>query len=362
MELKKEVESLLFSSGKEMSEEELAELTNSPKNSVKKALQALNKDYEERDSSLLLVNKGSSWKINVQEKYINLVTKIVADTELGFPVLETLAVIAYNAPAIQADIIKVRGTNAYEHIGLLVNEEFVEKRKEGRSFRLSLTPKFFKYFDVKSNKDIKEALKQVKQPQKKNAEEKKASDKVGSLDVVDVLSEEKPGIRDKADKDVDEEDSQVERLGDLEVVDEPEEKEDTEQPLGEEDSKETGNEDQDKQEEKKIFERQKKKDDTNHIDQDFLEDIDKQIDELSKKNDELDKDESFKRREYEEDQENTDEDKGIDEEEPDIEKEDEDYAGEPAATGEKPVSEDASAAEQETEEDSEEEKPKESES
>lgn len=231
-----------------MNEQELAELTNSSEDEVKQALQSLKKEYDERDTSLMLVQSGGNWKLNVREKYMNLVTKIVADTELPFPVLETLAVIAYKAPVLQAEVIKVRGTNAYEHIGLLVKEEFVDKRKEGRSFKLSLTPNFFKYFDVEGEMDIKEALKDVKAPEK-----------VGNLKVVDMPEEKKS----------EEEEKRRDKLGDLEVVDEEEPEE----------------------------EQGKVNIENNKPDEDFIKNINERIDDLSKRNDELDQDKLFKRQE-----------------------------------------------------------------
>jgi segregation and condensation protein B len=246
VELKKEIESLLFSSGKRMKEKELADLTNRSEKEVKEALESLKKDYDERDTSLVLMNSGDEWKLNVREKYMGLVTKIVADTELPFPILETLGVIAYKAPAMQADIVKARGTNAYEHVGILVEQGFVEKKKEGRSFKLSLTPKFFEYFDVADHEQMKEALKDVKPPEK-----------IGKLEVVDVVpTEEKPEEEKK--------EGEKATVGDLEVVDVPPEEE-----------KETV--------------------DTIKPDHEFLNSIDDRITKVSKRNDELDEDDSFKR-------------------------------------------------------------------
>jgi segregation and condensation protein B len=253
MELRKEVESLLFSSGKMMKESELAGLTNHSEKEVREALEALKKEYDERDTSLVLMNSGDSWKLNVREKYMGLVTKIISDTELPFPVLETLGVIAFKAPAMQADIVKARGTNAYEHVGVLVETGFVEKKKEGRSFRLSLTPKFFEYFDVAGHEGIKEVLKDVKAPEK-----------VDGLEVVDLPPEEQ-----KKDEEKEKSESEAQKLGSLEVVDAAPE------DISEGEKKETI--------------------DTVRPDNDYLSLIDEKIKELSKRNDELDQDESFKR-------------------------------------------------------------------
>jgi len=252
MELKKEVESLLFSSGKVMKEKELAELTGYSEKDIREALEMLKKEYDERDTSLFLMNSGDSWKLNVREKYLGLVTKIVADTELPFPILETLGIIAFKAPAWQADIVKARGTNAYEHVGLLVDEGFIEKKKDGRSFRLNLTPKFFQYFEVADHDAMKEALKDVKAPEKKPEEAVK-------LEVIDLPPEAQKKEESEAQQEEDKK-----KLGDLEVVDAlPEEK-------------------------KEAFE-------IVQPDNGFLEEIDDRIEELSKRNDNYDEDDSFKR-------------------------------------------------------------------
>ena len=251
MELRKKIESLLFSSGKAMKEQELVDLTGHSLQEVQEALASLKKDYDERDTSLFLMNTGDDWKLNVREKYLGLVTKIVTDTELPFPILETLGVIAYKAPAMQADIVKARGTNAYEQIGLLVDQGFVEKKKEGRSFRLSLTPKFFQYFEVASHEEIKEAMKDVKvREPKPTAEQQPVAGKVGELEVVDLP----PDAKEK------EEQGEKKTLGELEVVDNMPEP----APV-----------------------------DILKPDTEFLDDIDKKINDLSQRNDELDQDTSL---------------------------------------------------------------------
>ena len=178
-DVKKEVESLLFSSGKAMTEKDLSEIIGAKPKDIQTAVESLKKDYEERDTSLALMNTADGWKLNVKEQYVSLVTKIVADTELPFPLLETLSIIAYRAPATQADVIQARGTNAYEHIQALIDAGFIERRKKGRSFELGLTQKFFDYFDVPGEQKLKMILKDVKasEPKKK---------KLGILPVVDL--------------------------------------------------------------------------------------------------------------------------------------------------------------------------------
>jgi segregation and condensation protein B len=164
MDEKNQVEALLFSSGKFMTEENLSLLIGADIKDIRKALKTLKEDYEKRETSIMLVSENDSWKINVREKYLELVRKIVADTELPKSVLETLAVIAWKSPVTQAEVVNTRGNKAYEHIAQLEEMGFVNKEKSGRSFKLKLSEKFFEYFDVQGTKDIKEILKNVKIP------------------------------------------------------------------------------------------------------------------------------------------------------------------------------------------------------
>jgi len=173
---KHQVEALLFSSGKAMSVDVISELSRVDKAKVIRALKALKKDYDERDSALAVEQDGHEWKMTVRTEYLLLVKNIVADTELSRSCMETLAVIAYKYPKVlQSEVIDTRGSSAYEHIAELEKLGFVQKEKSGRSFALKLTEKFFAYFEVTGEKDIRAAFKNVKPPEK-----------LGDLDIVEV--------------------------------------------------------------------------------------------------------------------------------------------------------------------------------
>jgi segregation and condensation protein B len=165
-DLLNKIEALLFASGKFMTDENLSLIIGADIKEVKKSLKLLKETYDNSQNSLRLDQENNSWKINVKEKYLDLVRKIVADTELPKGVLETLAVIAYKSPALQSDIVKIRSNKAYEHIAQLEEMGFVIKDKSGRSFKLKVTEKFYEYFDVDNAKSLKEMFKDIKQPKK----------------------------------------------------------------------------------------------------------------------------------------------------------------------------------------------------
>lgn len=240
MTLKKQVEALLFSSGRAMEVEQLTTLTGAEKKEIEKALEELYKEYEERDTALKIFQEGSQWKMIIHEEQVAMVRKIVADTELERPVLETLAVIAYNYPKIlQSKVVETRGSHAYEHIKELEKLGFLNREKEGRSFNIKLTEKFFEYFDVEGAKDIREVFGDVKIPEKK----------LGSLEVVQINETE-----------------DQKRLGQLSIVDEPPGKPVERNP----------------EEENEFFEK-----------------FDEKLQSVSMKNDELEQDPMFQRKEEE---------------------------------------------------------------
>jgi len=158
-DLKKQAEAVLFAAGNKIEVNEISRLCRTDVNSLKKALKELKKDYDEKDSSLMISEEGNFWKFAVREAYMDLVQQINPHTELSKTTIETLAVIAWKAPILQSDVIKARTNKAYDHIKELVDSGFLIKQRHGRSYMLKLSQKFFEYFDLKNKKDIKERFK-----------------------------------------------------------------------------------------------------------------------------------------------------------------------------------------------------------
>ena len=71
-------------------------------------------------------------------------------SELKTSELRTLATIAIKKKILQSDLILLRGSGAYDHIKELLDKKLIVKRKQkdGRSYWLSLSEKFFQTFAV----------------------------------------------------------------------------------------------------------------------------------------------------------------------------------------------------------------------
>lgn len=184
------VEALLFSTGRSLSDEQLASLIDEDIKYVRKALRNLQKNYDERNTSIKIYEENKKWRMLVKDEYIKTVRKVVADTELTKPLMETLAVIAFRHPNIlQSEVVNARGSVAYEHIRELLNAGFISRTKLERSFNIKLTEKFFEYFDVDGPKDIRAVFEETTPD---------AQQKLGELTVIDIV-EEKEEIEDEVE-------------------------------------------------------------------------------------------------------------------------------------------------------------------
>ncbi len=241
--VKSKVEAVIFSTGHKMSLDEISKLCRSRREDVLLALQELQKEYDEKQSSLMLVEEGEQWKFSVRDHLISIVRKIVTETELTKSVLETLAVIAFKYPILQSDLIKLRTNKAYDHLNELEAAGYISRQKHSRTNLIKLTDKFFKYFDLTEDKlkdqfkdfhSIATAIKEkeievekIKDDQRTKAEELKKEDEkirqeIESLDKAEEDYEVPLEAYDAKPKDIILESSVViekEKIGDLEIVD-----------------------------------------------------------------------------------------------------------------------------------------------
>jgi len=242
-ELKQKIEALLFSSGRKMPVEEIAMLCNKSIEKVQEALESLKKDYDDKDTSLMVVEEGNAWKLTVREQHLQMVRNIVTKTELSKSLMETLAVIAFKYPILQSDLIKLRTNKAYDHLRELEEMGYISRQKHGRSNLIKLTQKFFDYFSLAEEKlkehfgdfesiakaiaeketEAKNARKAIKQrAEEEKEEEKRAEEEIDLLDEEDH-PQKLEVYEDKKARKKPEVKPYGEKLGALDVIDELEE-------------------------------------------------------------------------------------------------------------------------------------------
>ena len=179
-ELCNRIEAILFASGKGVEEKELGKLCNETPRKILNALNKLKDEYEKRECSLVVNESSKKWKLTVRGKYVIDIHKLVSETELPQATLKTLAIIAFKSPVLQSEIIDMRGQSAYEHIKLMVENGLVTKEHHGRSYILKITEKFYNYFDVEGDEEIRDVFAQLSESH---------NEKLGKLDVIDIPTE-----------------------------------------------------------------------------------------------------------------------------------------------------------------------------
>lgn len=161
---KKRIEAILFTTGRFMDVNEIATFCGiASAGIVKQALEGLKHDYEGKDSSLSILEENGKWKLNIKREYNYLTTKLVSSAEFDKPTQETLAIIAYKQPVFQAEIIKIRGNTAYDHVKMLRENGFITTEKSGRTRLIKLAPKFYDYFDI-VEQELKAMINSVSKP------------------------------------------------------------------------------------------------------------------------------------------------------------------------------------------------------
>ncbi|MDO8628215.1 MAG: SMC-Scp complex subunit ScpB [Nanoarchaeota archaeon] len=165
---KKKVEAVLFTTGKLMTLEEIGTATNITDHEyLKTVMDSLKIDFSTRDSALNIQHVDDKYRLNIRKEYGYLANKLLGSTELDGPAIKTLAVIALKNPALQSDVIKLRGNKAYDHIAMLKEQNLIEiKGKQGRTNIIILTPHFYDYFDTAAD-DVKQKFELIQQELKK---------------------------------------------------------------------------------------------------------------------------------------------------------------------------------------------------
>ena len=149
LELVTKVEAVLYLKGRPISKKNLSEITNSDINSIIKALNELKEKYSDPKSAIKLNESNNSFCLELKSS-LNEFVEDLLPSELKTSELRTLATIAIKKKILQSDLIILRGSGAYDHIKELINKRFIIKRKQkdGRSYWLSLSEKFFQTFAV----------------------------------------------------------------------------------------------------------------------------------------------------------------------------------------------------------------------
>ncbi|MBS1990875.1 MAG: SMC-Scp complex subunit ScpB [Cyanobacteria bacterium SZAS LIN-3] len=157
MQLKTHIEALLFLTDKPLKAQAIARTLNQDVQVVRQAMLELINDYESRNGALEIADEDG-YMMQVKDEFSSLVDEF-SPFEMPTALVRTLSAIALKQPVSQADVIKIRGAGAYDHIKELEQRELIHKREDGRSPILTTTKKFQEYFRLsKDGQDWRQEL------------------------------------------------------------------------------------------------------------------------------------------------------------------------------------------------------------
>jgi len=150
------VEAALFSSAEKIGVSEIAERTGLPEEKIRSALRDLRREYDDRESAIMIAKIGNEYKMMLRTEYTEYSGKF-AKAEMTGGMMRTLSTIAYNQPVLQSELFKTRGPRVYDDVRALIEMDMVSGKRSGQTLELTTTKKFSEYFGIGSTRiaDIK---------------------------------------------------------------------------------------------------------------------------------------------------------------------------------------------------------------
>jgi segregation and condensation protein B len=155
------IEALIFVSDEPLSIKSIAEILNEDKGWVAMAVEELAKEFNDRNSGLIIREVAGGWQIATRPEYHEHVRAFLRSrpsAKLSLPALETLAVIAYKQPVTVPEILEIRGVQSSSAIKTLLDKRLIvaKGRKEtvGRPMMYGTSKEFLLQFGLKDLSEL----------------------------------------------------------------------------------------------------------------------------------------------------------------------------------------------------------------
>jgi segregation and condensation protein B len=166
--LKSVVEALLFVTSDPLELDKIQEIIGTgysgqklEKKDIRQALTDLAADYQNRNSSLQLVEIANGWQLCTKKEYAVWLDKLAKNKDvykLSNSALETLSIIAYKQPLTRAEVEHIRGVDSGGVMHNLLEKRLIRitGRKEvlGHPLLYGTSDEFLQYFGLASLADL----------------------------------------------------------------------------------------------------------------------------------------------------------------------------------------------------------------
>ena len=150
------IEAALFLSPQPLTRHKLARIIGGASLSyVERLLDHIEDEYRSASHGIELHIEDGKSEFQVKRPYIDAVAHLAPHQDISRPVLRSLAMIAYNHPLTQADLVKARGNKAYKHVQELLERRLIRAEEQGRTLLLYVTDEFLRYFGLSSVEEFR---------------------------------------------------------------------------------------------------------------------------------------------------------------------------------------------------------------
>lgn len=155
------IEALLFAADEPLSLARIAELTRSPADAIRDAVDVLNRSYEETGRTFRVHRVAQGYQLYTTADYAEWVRSLYQHQythRLSRAALEVLAIVAYNQPVTRPEIEKLRGVDCSGPIITLLERRLVatagRAHRAGNPFLYRTTREFLRYFGLERLEDL----------------------------------------------------------------------------------------------------------------------------------------------------------------------------------------------------------------
>lgn len=156
---KNQIEAALFVAGRPLGLEELSSKLELKQELIKNIINELAFEFLDRTTAIEIVQIGDKYSMQIKPEYSEKVARFAAGGLIPQRIMRTLTIIALKQPILKSKLIKIRGSGAYEHVKWLLDNEFINANKKGRTHELITNQKFAETFGFSTN--VEEMRKQI---------------------------------------------------------------------------------------------------------------------------------------------------------------------------------------------------------
>ncbi len=150
------VEAALFLSSQALTRHKLARILGGVSLAyVDRIIDGLEREFSSHTHGIELHVEEGKVILRVKRPYVDLVAHLAPHQDISRPVLRSLAMIAYNHPMTQADLVKARGNKAYKHVQELLDRRLIRSEEQGRTLLLHVTDEFLRYFGLSNVEEFR---------------------------------------------------------------------------------------------------------------------------------------------------------------------------------------------------------------